>query len=309
MDLADGSLADLLDVYRAEVGTALPRDHALAFLAQAAEALDFLNNYQHYLQSQWVTVQHCDVTLRNLLVLGEACKLSDFGLTTALGSREKAHHRAGTPAYMGPEVFQGRVSDRTDQYALAVCYCMLRGGRSPFADTRTVLEPGYVRSAPDLGMLDAEERPAITRALAPVPQDRWPSCGELVAQLATAGKPQPPEGPRRERRRAQRHGPDPAIACEVLPTLGNQPWRADVQDVSAGGVRLRVHHPGCPLRPGRVLELALVKAAQGLRVAVRLRLTHSAEQAGGDFEVGGAFDRPLAPEEVQALGGMASREP
>src|SRR5262249_4209411 len=48
MELADGSLADLLDVYRADLGTALPRDHLLPLLAQAAEALDFLNLCQHY---------------------------------------------------------------------------------------------------------------------------------------------------------------------------------------------------------------------------------------------------------------------
>jgi serine/threonine protein kinase len=303
MDLADGSLADLLDVCRTEVGTALPRDHALSFLAQAAAPLDFLNTRQHYLNGQWVTIQHCDVTLKNVLVFGEDVKLSDFGLTTALTSCEKAHHRAGTPAYMGPEVFQGRVSDRTDQYALAVCYCMLRGGRLPFPDTPTALEPGYVRPAPDLSMLDPEERPAVARALAPVPQDRWPSCGELVAWLAKAGMPEPRMAARSERRRARRYHANAVVACQVLPTLGNQAWRADVQNVSAAGARLRVHQPGCPLRPGRLLDLALVKAAQGLRVAVRLRLTHSAEQEGGDYEVGGSFDRPLDAGEVEALRG------
>jgi serine/threonine-protein kinase len=301
MDLADGSLADLLEVYQAELGTGLPRDHVLPLLAQAADALDFLNNHQHFLNGQWFTVQHCDVTPRNLLVFGETCRISDFGLTTALGSREKAHHRAGTPAYAGPEVFQGRVSDRTDQYALAVCYCMLRGGWLPFPDTPAAFEPGYVRPAPDLAMLDPEERPAVARALAPVPQDRWPSCGGLVARLATAGMPDPPVAARPERRRAQRYHAQAVIACQVLPTLGNQAWRADVQNVSAAGARLRVHQPGCPLRPGRLLDLALVKAAQGLRVAVRLRLTHSAEQEGGDYEVGGAFERPLSAGELEGL--------
>jgi serine/threonine-protein kinase len=309
MDLADGSLADLLDVYQAEVGAALPRDHLLPLLAQAAQALDFLNNRQHFLNRQWVTVQHCDVTPRNVLVFGDAVKLSDFGLTTALTSPEKAHHRAGTPAYAGPEVFQGRVSDRTDQYALAVCYCVLRGGRLPFPNTPATFEPGYIRPAPDLGMLDPPERLAVARALAPVPQDRWPSCGELVAQLARAGLPEPPAAQWTERRRAQRHLPDSVVKCEVLPTLGNKPWRAQVQNVSADGLRLRVHQPGCPLRPGRVLELALIRAAQGLRVAVRLHLTHSAEQEGGDYEVGGAFDRPLSLGEVQALLAEAGREP
>jgi len=307
MELADGSLADLLDVYRVDLGTALPRDHLLPLLAQAAEALDFLNTCQHYVHGHWVTFQHCDVTPANLLVFGEAVKVSDFGLTTALTSCEKNHERAGTPAYAGPEVFQGRVSEHTDQYALAVCYCLLRGGRLPFPDAPATFDPRYVRPAPDLSMLDPEERPAISRALAPVPQDRWPTCGELVARLARAGPPEPFLGPRSERRRAPRHRPDAVASCEVLPTLGNQPWRAEVQDLSTGGVRLRVHQPGYPLRPGRVLDLTLVQAAGGLRVAVRLRLTRSAPQEGGDYEVGGTFDHALDPGKVEALAGERQR--
>jgi hypothetical protein len=87
----------------------------------------------------------------------------------------------------------------------------------------------------------------------------------------------------------------------VLPTLGNLPWRVEVQDLAAGGVRLRVHQPGCPLRPGRVLDLALARAAEGLRVPVRLCLTHSARQADGDYEVGGTFEHPLDPGKVESL--------
>jgi serine/threonine protein kinase len=307
MELADGSLADLLDVYRADLRTALPRDHVLPLLAQAAEALDFLNTCQHYVHDHWVTFQHCDVTPTNLLVFGDKIKLSDFGLTTALTTCEKKHQRAGTPAYAGQEVFQGRVSEHTDQYALAVCYCMLRGGRLPFPASPPTFDPRYVRPAPDLSMLDPEERPAVNRALAPVPQDRWPSCGELVARLARAGKPEPLLGPLTERRRAPRQRPGAVVSCEVLPTMGNQPWRTEVLDLSAGGVRLRVHQPGCPLRPGRVLELALVRAAAGLRVPVQLCLTHSARQEGGDYEVGGTFEHALDPGRVEALSGGRPR--
>jgi serine/threonine protein kinase len=301
MELADGSLADLLDVYRAELGGALPFDHLLPLVAQAAKALDFLNTCQHFVQDQWFTIQHCDVTPRNLLVFDKTVKLSDFGLTTALAARDKAHYRAGTPDCAAPEVFQGHVSDRTDQYALAVCYCMLRGGRLPFPDGPNVLEPGYVRPTPVLDMLEPWERPAIARGLAPIPLDRWPSCGEMVAQLEKANLPSVSGDERPERRTTPRHQPDAAIACEVLPTLGNQAWRVEVQNISAGGLRLRLTRPGCSLGRGRVLELALRSAAQNLQVRVRLRLTHSAEQADGDFEVGGAFDQPLSPQEVQAL--------
>src|SRR4029077_16957942 len=140
-----GSLADLLEIYRADLGTPLPPDHLCPLLAQAAQALDFLNTRQHLVHEQWVTVHHCDVTPPNLLLFGQTVKLSDFGLTTALAFHEKAHFRAGTPAYAAPEVFQGRVGGQPAQFALAVCYCLLRGGRLPFPDTPPDFAPGYVR--------------------------------------------------------------------------------------------------------------------------------------------------------------------
>jgi hypothetical protein len=104
-----------------------------------------------------------------------------------------------------------------------------------------------------------------------------------------------------ERRQGPRYPSAPRVACAVLPTLGNGVWRADVQNVSAGGVRLRVVQPGCPLRPERVLELKLTSPALGTPLAVRLRLTHAAEAAGGDYKVGGAFDRPLTPQQLEAF--------
>jgi serine/threonine protein kinase, bacterial len=183
MELADGSLADLLEVCRTEVGTPLPPHDLLPLLAQVASALDFLNNRQHLVHGRWVTVQHCDVTPRNMLIIGNCAKLSDFGLTTTLAADQKVHYRAGTPGFAAPEVLQGLVSDRTDQYALAVCYCVLRGGHLPFPDASLDFRSGYVRSDPDLNILPAAERPAVVRALAASSQDRWPSCSKLIEEL------------------------------------------------------------------------------------------------------------------------------
>src|SRR5581483_4032584 len=87
MELADGSLANLLEIYLAELGTPLPASHLLPLLAQAAEALDFLNTRQHLIHGQWLSVQHCDVTPANMLLFGQTVKLSDFGLTTTLSGR------------------------------------------------------------------------------------------------------------------------------------------------------------------------------------------------------------------------------
>ncbi len=301
MELADGSLTDLLEVYRTDLHTPIPPDHLTPLLTQAARALDFLNTQQHLAQGQWVTIQHLDVTPSNLLLFGNTVKLSDFGLTTTLAGREKTHYRAGTPAYAAAEVFQGRISDRSDQYALAVCYCLLRGGRQPFPDTPAMFAPGYTRPLPDLTMVSAEEQPILARALSPVPQDRWPSSGELVAELARVTATSRPPAAFVERRADARHRPAAGVACEVLATMGNAAWQATVQNISAGGVRLRISRPGCALRPGRVLELILYNTAHNLRVPIRLRLTHARETAGGDYEVGGPFNTPLTPGELTVL--------
>src|SRR5262249_27450731 len=142
--------------------------------------------------------------------------------------------------------------------------------------------------------------------LAPVPQDRWRWCGELIGELARVTTPAAsPElaggGGRGDRRQEPRFAPGAGGGCAVLPTVGNGAWKAEIPNLSVGGLRLPVVRPGCPLQPGRVLELTLSNAERAVRVAVRLQLTHAAERAGGDYEVGGSFDRPLRPTELEAL--------
>ncbi len=184
MEQADGSLADLLDVYQSEYGTPLPAEQIYLLLSQAAEALDYLNTRQHILNGKCVALQHCDVKPSNLLLVGDTVKVTDFGLTSPISCQLTFHRRAGTLAYTAPEVFQGRLSHWTDQFSLAVTFYELRTGKRPFAQTPRDFQRGYTRPAPDLSLLPEEERPVVARALAPIPQDRWPTCRDFVEQLA-----------------------------------------------------------------------------------------------------------------------------
>jgi serine/threonine-protein kinase len=188
MELADGSLLDLLNRYHTEAKSPIPPEMVWYYLAQAARAIDFLNSHEHDLQGQRIGFQHCDVKPSNLLLFDDEVKLSDFGLSTPTGAMLKAHRRVGTLLYAAPEVFQGRLSDWTDQYALAVTYCQLRGGRMPFPDTPATFVRSYTRPTPDLSMLPEAERPIVTRGLMLIPQNRWPSCQEFIARLAATAR-------------------------------------------------------------------------------------------------------------------------
>jgi serine/threonine-protein kinase len=126
-----------------------------------------------------------------LLIKGGQVKLADFGLSTAMTANQAPFTRMGTLEFAAQEIFLGQLSDRSDQYALAVSYCLLRGGRLPFADTPKRFISSYCRPQPDLSMLPPAERPAIHKALAASPVLRWPSCTTLMDHLRRAVEPAP----------------------------------------------------------------------------------------------------------------------
>jgi serine/threonine protein kinase len=189
MELAEGSLVDLLELYVMEYDSFIFPQHLCQYLMQAAEALDFLNARQHIINGQRVAVRHCDVKPSNLLVRAGTVKLADFSLAVQTTSTSWYHRRAGTLSYAAPEVFQGWLSDRTDQYSLAVTYCELRTGQLPFPKSPSRFSKLYTRPAPDLSLLTPGERKVLARALAPIPQDRWPTCREMMEQIAQALEP------------------------------------------------------------------------------------------------------------------------
>lgn len=182
MELGDCSLQDLLDSCEREMGKPVTPELVCRLLRQAAEAIDFMNAPRHQVGGRPTAIRHGDIKPSNLLLFGDTVKLADFGLTTWRSSPSQAI--GGTPAFAAPEVFQGRPSDRTDQFALALSYCILRSGRLPFPDPPRGFVRGYVRPPADLTMLSPREVPVIARALSPFPSDRWPSCVELIDRLS-----------------------------------------------------------------------------------------------------------------------------
>jgi serine/threonine-protein kinase len=189
MPMADASLQDLFDAYQSEFNSGVEPEELCRYLTQAATALDFLNTQKHHLGSWPIGIQHGDVKPSNLLLFGETVKLTDFNMASPTSRALQFGTRLGQAGYVAPEVYYGRLSNSTDQYALAVTYCYLRSGRLPFIDKPP--EPGAtpgLRPPPDLSMLSVQERPAIAKALALMPRDRWKTCEEMMTSLVTAVK-------------------------------------------------------------------------------------------------------------------------
>jgi serine/threonine protein kinase, bacterial len=190
MELADGSLLDLLDAYQAEYRSPLPPELLLRYFRHAAEALDFLNARQHSFEGRLVSFMHCDVKPSNLLLLGETVKLADFGLSTPIVAFQTPYSRAGTLDFAAPEIHGGNLAETSDQYSLAVSYYCLRTGILPFPTPGSRFKPEYAykRPAPDLSGVVPGERRVLERALEVEPSARWPSCSAMVAALTEAFK-------------------------------------------------------------------------------------------------------------------------
>jgi serine/threonine protein kinase len=188
MDLADASLLDLFMLYMDEFGRPIDAEKVCLYLYQAAEALDFLNARRHSFEGGLVAFQHGDIKPNNILLVGDEAKLADYGLSTPMIATATPCPRQGTLEYAAPEIFQGTLTETSDQFSLAVTYYLLRTGAFPFPMPPRVPPKNYARPPADLAMIDREEQPILARALSPVPQDRFATCCELMNQLLRVQK-------------------------------------------------------------------------------------------------------------------------
>ena len=106
----------------------------------------------------------------------------------------------GTPAYMAPEQFAGRLPDaRTDQFAFCVTAWEALTGARPFVgSTLAELEAAAAGGAGALATdLPAAVRAVLVRGLDPAPSARWPDLPSLLRALGEASAS--PPAPRRRR--------------------------------------------------------------------------------------------------------------
>ena len=171
---------------RAEGGRVDP-DQALAWLAQAAEALDAAHGHG---------IVHRDVKPANLLFdSSDRLQVVDFGIARVVD--ETAGMTApgtvlGTAGYLAPEQAQGHeTTAASDRYALAVVAYELLTGRRPFERESPTAEAAahiheIVPPASEQADLPEAVDAVFARALAKKPVHRFPTAAAFVDALSEA---------------------------------------------------------------------------------------------------------------------------
>ena len=165
----------------------VPRELALTWLEQAADALD---------RAHGQGVVHRDVKPANLLLDGDSnLHVSDFGIASTTGQDTLTLPGTvlGTVGYLSPEQARGEpATAASDRYALGVVAFELLTGRRPFASATATTEalahvsapvPSAAAIAPDL---QPEVDAVFQRALAKDPEERPATCRQLVRDLRYA---------------------------------------------------------------------------------------------------------------------------
>ena len=169
--------------------TQLSVDEALKIAREVADALGYAHGHG---------VVHRDVKPENILLAHGHARVADFGVARALESAggEKLTGTGiavGTPVYMSPEqAGGGQVEGRSDIYSLGCVLYEMLAGEPPFtgATPQVVIARRFTETPRPLGTirerLPAGLEPAVARALARAPADRFETATEFAQALAQA---------------------------------------------------------------------------------------------------------------------------
>jgi len=175
--MSGGSLLD-----RVKRG-ALPLNEVVAIFHRLGGALD---------EAHSKGIIHRDLKPGNILLdeLGQPY-LADFGIAKLIEATSMTSRGViGTPAYMSPEHFEGKVNPRSDVYAMGMILFQLLTGQLPFhAQTPTEwLKAHLMDTPPPLRSispnLPSALEPILQRALAKSHEARYATVGEMARALS-----------------------------------------------------------------------------------------------------------------------------
>ena len=196
MPLGEKNLFELLEEHLRQGDEGIPTEPLLDYLSDVAKGLDFLN--QSTPTDSEFGRQHCDVKPHNILLMGNAAMICDFGLARVLSDQLLTPGTTVSTAYAAPEFLrENRPSSATDQYSLAITYYELRTGKLPF-DRSLPEAVTDIHSRGDLSFADvsALEEHVLRTATSLDPSQRYASVGELVRELGIAVRQQAQHDPR-----------------------------------------------------------------------------------------------------------------
>lgn len=189
--ISGGSLTERIAAYQTRQ-TLIPPQEAIAYLSQAAEAIDYAHEQG---------IIHRDIKPGNMLLRDDRwLLLTDFGIAHILSSADNLTQTGvgiGTPEYMAPEQAEGKAEAASDLYSLAVLAYYLFTGRLPFnAETSYATTIQHMTMPPPPPRQFNPALPpafeiALLHGLAKQPAERPASAHAFVASLqqAFAGTP------------------------------------------------------------------------------------------------------------------------
>jgi len=198
-------------------------------------------------------IVHRDIKPENILLSGGHPVVADFGIARAISAAggqalTETGHAIGSPGYMSPEQAMGlQVDPRTDVYSLGCVLFELLTGDPP-------MRAGLDREISNWANLDARGvfqgvgsggaravKHAISRALAPLPTDRFATVADFAEALG--GSVHRPSLPNRGRFASRRSWRVAVLAVGVVAV--------------AAGIAWTVRHRASNLVPGRVVVAVL----------------------------------------------------
>jgi serine/threonine protein kinase/Flp pilus assembly protein TadD len=173
--------------------TAIPLglENTLYIISRICAGLDYSHNLKD-LQGKPLNIIHRDINPQNIILTYEGqVKIIDFGIAKAASHNSTTHEGLikGKLAYMSPEQATGKTIDhRSDIFSSGIIFYELLAGRRMF-EGETMQIYSQVREAryepldkllPDL---PAKLHEVVERALAKEPDERYQTCGEMLADL------------------------------------------------------------------------------------------------------------------------------
>ena len=157
----------------------IPRVELLSYLSAVAAALDDLFAEHRLL--------HLTLAPRTVTLIGGQARLMDFALAELFWLGRGQQAGALNTRYAAPELFDGQVSPRADQYSLALLFQEMLTGVHPFRNLNArQMASAQQRGTPDLGMLSAADRVLLLRALHLDPERRFGSNEDFIEALQAA---------------------------------------------------------------------------------------------------------------------------